>query len=238
VGYVDLSVSALRATCSPIYVPAYVLSRRARDAKIRTLVSGCVPGAVAGTQLYDPWRVAAAAAAAGAALSALLFGGVSLTSVAAPALAAVWLVQRAPKLAASLERWRVARERMAAAAGGGAGSAASWDAYGFVRGYADFEEAQREREEAAEEEAARERARRRASGGRQQQWQQQWKQRWQEQWQEEGQQQRGLALRHRPDRVPAAEKAAATARFQRLTAAYNVLRDPRRRRAYDETGRA
>jgi hypothetical protein len=236
---------------------------------------------VAGTRLYDPWRAAAAAAAAGAALSALLFGGVSLTSVAAPALAAVWLVQRAPKLAASLERWRVARERAAAAAGGGAGSAASWDAYGFVRAYADFEEAQREREEEAEAAAARERAQRRRGAGQQSQWQQQWQEQWRGEWQgrppggggggrgpaagaagggasasdpqglyaalgvapdctaaELQASFRGLALRHHPDRVPAGDKAAATARFQHLTAAYNVLRDPKRRRAYDETGRA
>lgn len=48
---------------------------------------------------------------------------------------------------------------------------------------------------------------------------------------------RGLALQHHPDRVQGdADKAAATARFQRLTEAYQVLRDPRKRAAYDAGG--
>lgn len=45
---------------------------------------------------------------------------------------------------------------------------------------------------------------------------------------------RGLALQHHPDRYSSAEdKAAATRRFQHITEAYQVLRDPRRRSQYD-----
>lgn len=48
---------------------------------------------------------------------------------------------------------------------------------------------------------------------------------------------RGRAMRDHPDRLgpgaTEAERAAATGRFQRLSAAYHCLRDPRRRRDYD-----
>ncbi|KAI8917791.1 hypothetical protein DFJ77DRAFT_429017 [Powellomyces hirtus] len=44
---------------------------------------------------------------------------------------------------------------------------------------------------------------------------------------------RGKALQIHPDRVPPADKAKATAQFQKLTEAYSVLRDPGKRRAYD-----
>lgn len=48
---------------------------------------------------------------------------------------------------------------------------------------------------------------------------------------------RGLALRFHPDRGGSdAEKQQLTARFQRLSAAYHVLRDEKRRRRYDATG--
>jgi len=51
---------------------------------------------------------------------------------------------------------------------------------------------------------------------------------------------RGRAMRDHPDRAGPgasdAERAAATARFQRLSAAYHCLRDPRRRREYDLGG--
>lgn len=45
---------------------------------------------------------------------------------------------------------------------------------------------------------------------------------------------RGLALQHHPDRFKEPdEKARATKRFQVITEAYQVLRDPKKRRQYD-----
>eukprot|EP00775_Hariotina_reticulata_P011546 gene11546-11689_t len=45
---------------------------------------------------------------------------------------------------------------------------------------------------------------------------------------------RGLALQHHPDRYSTAEdKARATKRFQGITEAYQVLRDPKKRQQYD-----
>lgn len=45
---------------------------------------------------------------------------------------------------------------------------------------------------------------------------------------------RGLALQHHPDRYKGAdEKARATKKFQGITEAYQVLRDPKKRRQYD-----
>ena len=46
---------------------------------------------------------------------------------------------------------------------------------------------------------------------------------------------KALSLKYHPDRVPSAQRAEATARMQRINAAYAVLRDPAKRRAYDAT---
>jgi len=46
---------------------------------------------------------------------------------------------------------------------------------------------------------------------------------------------KALSLKYHPDRVTAGQRAAATQRMQRINAAYSVLRDPGRRRAYDAT---
>ncbi|KAI9491005.1 hypothetical protein BDB00DRAFT_522873 [Zychaea mexicana] len=49
---------------------------------------------------------------------------------------------------------------------------------------------------------------------------------------------RGLAMRHHPDRYSdPEEKKKATAQFQKISAAYSVLRDSRKRKTYDSTGR-
>jgi DnaJ-class molecular chaperone len=44
---------------------------------------------------------------------------------------------------------------------------------------------------------------------------------------------RRLASKHHPDKVPEAEKAAATAKFKEISTAYETLTDPRKRQAYD-----
>src|SRR2546430_11661177 len=47
---------------------------------------------------------------------------------------------------------------------------------------------------------------------------------------------RGLAMKHHPDRVAAEEKTAAEEKFKQITEAYEVLRDPEKRAAYDRYG--
>jgi len=47
---------------------------------------------------------------------------------------------------------------------------------------------------------------------------------------------RELALRHHPDRVPAAEKQQAEERFKEMSEAYAVLSDPQKRALYDQYG--
>src|SRR5437588_9663503 len=47
---------------------------------------------------------------------------------------------------------------------------------------------------------------------------------------------RGLAMKHHPDRVAAEEKTAAEEKFKQVTEAYEVLRDPEKRAAYDRYG--
>jgi molecular chaperone DnaJ len=47
---------------------------------------------------------------------------------------------------------------------------------------------------------------------------------------------RELALRHHPDRVPAAEKKQAEERFKEMSEAYAVLSDPQKRALYDQYG--
>lgn len=46
---------------------------------------------------------------------------------------------------------------------------------------------------------------------------------------------KALSLKYHPDRAPATQRAAATERMQRINEAYRVLRDPKRRAAYDKT---
>ena len=46
---------------------------------------------------------------------------------------------------------------------------------------------------------------------------------------------KALSLKYHPDRASAGQRADATRRMQRINAAYTVLRDPDRRRAYDVT---
>jgi curved DNA-binding protein CbpA len=46
---------------------------------------------------------------------------------------------------------------------------------------------------------------------------------------------KALSRKYHPDRRPAAERARANRHMQRINEAYGVLRDPRRRAAYDET---
>src|SRR3989442_3668359 len=43
-------------------------------------------------------------------------------------------------------------------------------------------------------------------------------------------------MQHHPDRVAAGEKAAAEEKFKEITEAYEVLRDPEKRAAYDRYG--
>ena len=46
---------------------------------------------------------------------------------------------------------------------------------------------------------------------------------------------KALSLKHHPDLVPQAERAASTERMQELNEAYQVLKDPRSRQRYDAT---
>ncbi|KAI7889144.1 uncharacterized protein EV154DRAFT_604268 [Mucor mucedo] len=49
---------------------------------------------------------------------------------------------------------------------------------------------------------------------------------------------RGLAMKHHPDRFSEPEqKQAAKAKFQSISSAYSVLRDAKKRKVYDQTGR-
>ncbi|KAF2426606.1 DnaJ-domain-containing protein [Tothia fuscella] len=48
---------------------------------------------------------------------------------------------------------------------------------------------------------------------------------------------RKLALKNHPDKVPGSEKESAKEEFQKLSFAYGILSDPRRRSRYDTTGR-
>jgi DnaJ-class molecular chaperone len=46
---------------------------------------------------------------------------------------------------------------------------------------------------------------------------------------------KALSLKYHPDHAPEAGRASATVRMQAINAAYSVLRDSARRRAYDDT---
>jgi DnaJ-class molecular chaperone len=46
---------------------------------------------------------------------------------------------------------------------------------------------------------------------------------------------KALSLKYHPDLAPGRDRSEATRRMQRINAAYAVLRDPVKRRAYDST---
>lgn len=243
VGSVDLAVHPASILASPVWAPAWRFEFDHYGTRLSTLVSGLDPARVAGPRVLDELRVAAVAAiAAGAAMllaggpPAWFGGGIAAwgLGLAAPAAAAALAAHWAPWAGARLAASEAGASRAAAAAG-----RAAWDEP-YVEGTAEADararaERARRRERAEEEEEE-------ASGtgpGRsgppgdprgfyaalgvppsattrdiQAAY-------------------RGLALSTHPDRVPEGEKAAATAKFQRINQAYAVLRDPAKRRAYD-----
>lgn len=181
-----------------------------------------------------------------------------------PAAAAGWVTRKAPALLDAFRRWSAVRQRAAAgAAAPGAAPYESWDT-SWVNAYSRFEEQYRRQDEEYEaQQQARKAGSWRRQRQRQQQREQQQQRAWgypgqdsvgrdardpQGYYKELGVQPncskqelqaafRGMALRYHPDTAKTEpEKKVATAKFQRLSQAYNVLRDDRRRRLYDETG--
>mmetsp|Transcript_4201 Transcript_4201/g.10655 ORF Transcript_4201/g.10655 Transcript_4201/m.10655 type:complete len:484 (+) Transcript_4201:247-1698(+) len=240
---VNISMTITQLLGRPLYVPAFVFSYRysvsGLETKLRTFVAGFDERHVSGQRVLDPIKVAAATGVAvGAAAVALGSASLSaplelvLTYVLLPALATgyaalyqpmaviLWRTESA-KLKTRLRSFLTQLALSQARASGG-----QWT---DRAGYGQQRRAERAAQQAEPGAAlrpdplglyARLGVEPDASAD------------------EVKAAFRGMALKHHPDRfADPAEKEAAGQRFQEVSAAYQVLRNERRRAHYDATGR-
>ncbi|CAK0753060.1 hypothetical protein CVIRNUC_002192 [Coccomyxa viridis] len=234
----DMSISPSSFSASPFFVPAFIFRSYHFGAKMHTFVSGLDASRVTGQRAYDEGKTAVlAGAAAGAGI--LLSQGTAVFALAStwiwgialPMTVAGVATHYLAYLRTSWTQFWQQRERDRYAE---QNTAAGWDAE-WVHAYSQYEEEQRqqaEREHASyfKSSSGYSRGFNRADplgfyealgvepGASKEEIQAAF---------------RGIALKTHPDRVPEAEKAAASHRFQKLNEAYSVLRDPVKRRQYD-----
>ncbi|KAG0307011.1 hypothetical protein BGZ98_001251 [Dissophora globulifera] len=239
---------------APIYMPVYVFSIRHLDRTFRTFVQAHdAAGLVGGLRFYSWQRVSAVTAIcaiAGLTIMGTSRFGMTMTTgfwlgVVAPSLIVAWSVLYYPILDLRVrDMWRqremAGHEEEA--------SSASWDA-DWTKAYDRFEEEQRRQdwsENQQYQQGSSQGSRSSSSsyssagiaddpqgyyatlgvskGASVQEIQSAF---------------RGLAMKWHPDRFSTpAEKAMGKKKFQEITAAYSVLRDPKKRRAYDVYGRS
>lgn len=263
VRFVQMSVEMRSYLASPIYVPVYIFSNTYRGAKVRSFVSGLDPLMVSGTRSYDENKVALVVVGASW-LVLLLTGQIWLMSLMGmvtygfvlPGLLGILSTRYHPVVSSwwrGMYRW--GREQYSSRQSGGTPSSA-WDEE-WVTAYsrhAYYEEQRQQRENERQyqyQQQQRQQQRQQASWGgfNRGKWRGQENPRDPQGYYhilgvqpgcslEELQAAfRGLALKHHPDRYSTdEEKKVATAKFQKITEAYQVLRDDRKRRKYGQMG--
>ncbi|KAI5064591.1 hypothetical protein GOP47_0021261 [Adiantum capillus-veneris] len=249
IGFVDLRLQYLSFSMSPIYVPVFIFEGRYLGETVLTFIHGCTL-AVGGQRLYNAPVVAIAGATVAAFAAAVLGGGglptadVILTRMLLPAAAVGFLLAFVyPLVALKVRNWfRASEERTHVQR---MWDKAMWHEE-YVRAFGTWKVG------SGQEQAHREQARDKGRQGFD--------------WSSFGQKEtsvkrdpkgyyatlglppgasekeiksafRSLALKHHPDRfLDEREKRQAKTRFQKITAAYEVLRDANKRKVYDETG--
>ncbi|OZJ05164.1 hypothetical protein BZG36_02214 [Bifiguratus adelaidae] len=234
----------------PVYLPAYVYTIRYLGRKFRTIINGN-DLLVGGQRMYD-WNKISVATALGTSSFMLLSGGLG-GAVPGGLTGAFWLGIVAPVVVASLltlyypilslyarDLWRQAEMRAHAQE-----PDSRWDT-DWIHAYSAYEEQARYRAWQQEQQYGggyrekfgyEERESMRRSGGDPKGYygilgvtKDASKEEIQSAF-------RGLAMKHHPDRYSTPkEKEAAKVKFQQISAAYSVLRDPQKRRQYDTTG--
>ncbi|KAI1314902.1 hypothetical protein EDD11_001582 [Mortierella claussenii] len=228
---------------APIYVPVYVFSIQHLNRTFRTFVQAHdESGLVGGLRFYSWQRISAVTAICAAATLTIMgtsrFGMTMTTGfwlgVVAPSLIVAWSVLYYPVLDHSVRDWWRQREL---AGHEKEASSSTWDA-DWTKAYDRFEEEQRRQDWSENSQYQRQSTREARSSS--------YSQRDPQGYyaalgvpptasvQEIQSAFRGLAMKWHPDRFSTPEdKAVGKKKFQEVTAAYSVLRDPKKRRAYD-----
>ncbi|KAI8603326.1 hypothetical protein EDD21DRAFT_369420 [Dissophora ornata] len=237
---------------APVYIPVYVFSIQHLDRTFRTFVQAHdEAGLVGGIRFYSWQRVSAVTAIcamAGLAIMGTSRFGMTMTTgfwlgVVAPSLIVAWSVLYYPILDHRIRDWWRQREM---AGHEQEAYSASWDA-DWTKAYDRFEEEQRRQDWSENQQYHRQSSQGSRSSSSERYGPPSDPQGYyatlgvskSSSVQEIQSAFRGLAMKWHPDRFNTPEdKAKGKKKFQEITAAYSVLRDPKKRRAYDTYGRA
>ncbi|KAF9435786.1 hypothetical protein BGZ76_005541 [Entomortierella beljakovae] len=238
---------------APVYVPVFVFSIQYLDRAFRTFVQAHDEmGLVGGLRFYSWERVSAATAiCAIAGLTAMgtsQFGMTMTTGfwfgVVAPSLVVAWSVLYYPILNYRIRDWWRQREMEGHEE---EASRSSWDT-DWTRAYDRFEEEQRRqdwsenqqyRQQYSRSSSSRSRSDRSGPSDDPQGYYATLGVKKNASIQEIQSAFRGLAMKWHPDRFSSPEeKAKGKKKFQEVTAAYSILRDPKKRHTYDTYGRS
>ena len=230
-------------SAAPVFAPAFVITYRHYGAVITTIVGAAFhPPIAAGPRPLDEARVAAVAGGTSVVAMVIAGGpptwlgvgavawglGLALPSAAA-AVGALW----APQVLAWLGRAETAAAEKASAQAANA----DWDAYVRAAADADARARARARTRESRSGAADADASWKGPAGDRAEYYKTLGCAADASAADVSAAFRGAALAHHPDRLPAdatdAQKAAASAKFRRIVAAYSVLRDPEKRKRYD-----
>ncbi|KAF9907546.1 hypothetical protein EC991_010842 [Linnemannia zychae] len=234
---------------APVYMPVYVFSIQHLNRTFRTFVQAHDSAGLVGGLRFYSWQRVSAVTAVCAMTGLLLLGtsrfGLSMTSgfwlgVFAPSLIVAWSVLYYPILDYRVRDWEMDGHESEA-------SSTSWDA-DWTKAYDRFEEEQRRQDWSENQQYQRQSS----YGSRSSQTSEQRGPAGDPMGyyavlgvpknasvQEIQSAFRGLAMKWHPDRFSTPEeKAKGKKKFQEITAAYSVLRDVKKRKAYDTYGRA
>ncbi|KAF9926608.1 KICSTOR complex protein szt2 [Linnemannia zychae] len=233
---------------APVYVPAYVFSMKYLDRTFRTFLQANDPtGLVGGIRFYS-WQRVSAVTALCAMTGFLLLGtsrfGMTMTSgfwlgVVAPTLVTAWSVLYYPILDLRIRDWWRQREMEGHES---ESSSSTWDA-DWTKAYDRFEEEQRRQDwnenrqyqyQSSSYGSRSESSKQKGPAGDPLGYYATLGVSKDATIQEIQSAFRGLAMKWHPDRFSTpGEKAKGKKKFQEITAAYSVLRDVKKRKAYD-----
>ncbi|KAG1046859.1 hypothetical protein G6F43_010672 [Rhizopus delemar] len=235
--FLKVNIQLENVVVSPVYYPAYIFSVNYMGRTLRTFVNG-QDLTVGGTKAYN-WQRSAITSAAGMATIMAMTGGIGWggasgsfwIGIVLPTITVSMLTLYYPIISLYIRDLMQQHEIRSMAQ-----DSSAWDE-DWVKGYAAFEYQERRRtwrEEKANQSAWSSNSNNDLKGyyralnvpttATQSEIQSAF---------------RGLAMKYHPDRFSnQEEKKQAKVKFQSISAAYSVLRDPKKRRAYDHSGTA
>ncbi|KAI8061199.1 hypothetical protein BDF21DRAFT_369498 [Thamnidium elegans] len=230
---------------SPVYYPTYIFSVNYLGRRLRTFVNG-YDLTIGGTKVYN-WERVAAVSAVGMAATMTLTGGIGWggasgsfwLGIVLPTVATSFFAMYYPILSLYV-RDLIRKQEIKAMEQ----DSEAWDG-DWVKGYAAFEDQERQRtwrEEKANYSSWRNKSSNQGysagSGGDPKGYYKALGLSTSASQSDIQSAFRGLAMKHHPDRFSDPEqKKVAKVKFQSISSAYSVLRDAKKRRLYDQTGR-